>query len=255
MLFSLNMIFWDTGDPIRLENTKFCWNRAKHITEYFTNLGVESKAFLFDFSTNKVIDDAIHIPVNDPYYQRSRKINLALNYEHNNSEIFGLIDSDCYFHKSYYEELKEDIIFSQKNNSFFTYQLIDIPLEKRYEFIDFENNSEKFDNVEENLLTNNFTYRHSAGYGTMGGFFICGTQKLKEVGGFNEKFLTWGAEDDEATSRLRQLQGWMTKVNKGPIHLGHNKDVNNSNYFIPVYSDKYYEVNKINYGPRFSSKQ
>lgn len=247
------MLFWDNGDPVRLENTKFCWNRSKDLVSFLNNNGVPSKCFLFDFSVNKNIDDSIHIPLNEKYYQRSKKINFALNYPENNTDVFAIIDSDCYFHKSYYNEFKEDVVASHEQNAVFTYQLIDIALEKRYQFIDFNLNSERFEDVESNVLNNNFNYRHSAGFGTMGGFFICGTKALKDVGGFNEQFLTWGAEDDEALMRIKNKQAWYTKHNKGPIHLGHGKNLNDPYYHIPVYTDKYYEVNNVKFGRKYDS--
>lgn len=247
------MLFWDNGDPIRLENTKFCWYKAKELVSYLNKNSIPSKCNLFDFSSNKNIEDSIHIPINEQYYQRSKKINFALNHQDNDSDVFAIIDSDCYFHKSYFDEFKEDVFASYKDNAVLTYQLIDIPLEKRYQFIDFNLNLEKFEDVESNIIKQNFVYRHSAGFGTMGGFFICGTKALKEVGGFNEDFLTWGAEDDEALMRIKNKQAWYTKRNKGPIHLGHAKNLNDPYYHIPVYSDKYYEVNKVKFGRKYDS--
>lgn len=251
--FSLNMLFWDNGDSVRLENTKFCWFKAKELNLFLNNNGIESRCNLFDFSKEKNIDDSIHIPLNELYYQRSKKINYALNYPENNSDVFAIIDSDCYFHKSYFDEFKQDIITSFKDNVVLTYQLIDIPLNKRYQFIDFNLNLEKFDNVESNINKGDFIYRHSAGFGTMGGFFICGTKALRDVGGFNEQFLTWGAEDDEALMRIKNKQGWYTKHNKGPLHLGHSKNLEDPYYHIPVYSDKYYEVNNVKFGRKYDS--
>jgi len=247
------MLFWDNGDPVRLENTKFCWIKAKELVSFLISKDIPSKAYLFDFSSNKNIDDSIHIPLNEQYYQRSKKINFALNHPENNSDVFAIIDSDCYFHKSYFDEFKEDILLSHNQNAVLTYQLIDIPLDKRYQFIDFNLNQEKYEDVESNIQQQNFIYRHSAGFGTMGGFFICGTKALKEVGGFNEGFLTWGAEDDEALMRIKNKQAWFTKHNKGPIHLGHSKNLNDPFYHIPVYSDKYYEVNQVKFGRKYDS--
>lgn len=248
------MLYWDNGDPIRMENTSFCWNKAKDLVKFLNDENVASKANLFDFSEKNHFEDSIHIPLNEIYYQRSKKINFALNHEINiNTNVFSIIDSDCFFFKDYYNEFKEDVISSFEKNLIYTYQLIDIPLDKRELFIDFKNNIEKFSSVEDNINCNNFSYRHSAGFGTMGGFFICGTNPLKELGGFNEQFLTWGAEDDEAVSRLRNKQAWMPKKNKGPIHLGHNKDLKDKHYYIPVYSKEYYEINKVKYGRGYES--
>ena len=150
------MLFWDNGDPVRLENTKFCWNRSKDLVSFLNSNGIPSKCFLFDFSVNKNIDDSIHIPLNEQYYQRSKKINFALNHTENDTDVFAIIDSDCYFHKSYYNEFKEDVVVSHEQNAVFTYQLIDIALEKRYQFIDFNLNNEKFEDIESNVLNGNF---------------------------------------------------------------------------------------------------
>jgi len=77
------MLFWDNGDPIRLENTKFCWYKAKELVSYLNKNSIPSKCNLFDFSLNKNIEDSIHIPLNEQYYQRSKKINFALNHQDN----------------------------------------------------------------------------------------------------------------------------------------------------------------------------
>jgi len=244
------MLFWHNGDEDRLENTIFCWNKAKELINFLNNNGLNAKCNLFDFSAKSNFNDSVHIPLNEKYYQRSKKINYALNHESNDSDVFSIIDSDCYFNNSYYREFLEDILLSFRNNSVLTYQLIDIPREKRNDFIDFKNFTEKFTDVKSNLNSGNFTYRHSGGFGTMGGFFTCGTNALKSIGGFNENFLTWGAEDDEALIRIKSKQNWHPKRNKGPIHLGHKKDLNDPFYHIPVYSDKYYEINKVNHGPK-----
>lgn len=242
------MLFWHNGDNERLENTKFCWYKAKELAHYLNSNKIKTDCNLFDFSSIKNFEDSIHIPLNEEYYQRSKKINYALNYKLNDSNVFSIIDSDCYFHSSYYPEFLQDILLSFKSNAVMTYQLIDIPREKKYDYIDFKNFSEKFTDLKININSHNFVYRHSGGFGTMGGFFICGTNALKSIGGFNENFLTWGAEDDEALTRIKSKQTWFPKHNKGPIHLGHKKDLSNPFYYIPVYSNKYYEINKVNYG-------
>ena len=107
------MLYWDNGDPIRLENTSFCWNKAKELVKFLNDENVASKANLFDFSEKNHFEDSIHIPLNEIYYQRSKKINFALNHEiNNNTNIFSIIDSDCFFFKNYYNEFKEDCCFT-----------------------------------------------------------------------------------------------------------------------------------------------
>ena len=73
------------------------------------------------------------------------------------------------------------------------------------------------------------------------------------AGDQKDQNLTWGAEDDEALMRLKNKQAWYTKTNKGPVHLGHAKNLNDPYYHIPVYTDKYYEVNNVKFGRRYDS--
>jgi len=250
--FSLNMLYWDNGDPIRAENTDFCWQKCKELTLWLTENNIPTKSFLFDFSESTRYSDSVHVPFNSKYYERSKKINYALNYSCNNDiDVFSIIDSDCYFDVSYYEGLKNDIISSFNNNEVLTYQLIDIPLEKRYQFIDFKERTTKYVNINDEINKNNFIYRHSAGFGTMGGFFICNTSKLREVGGFNENFLTWGGEDDEVLQRLKGKQSWRPRHNQGPVHLCHPKNLKDPYYHIDVYSDAWYDVNNVKVGRRY----
>lgn len=234
------------GCEIRKENTTICWKELKKLTDNFKENGIDIKSYLFEFGENFIFEDSIKIDMKLDFYERSKKINVVINHEVNNDcDFISIMDSDTFFSPNQYEKLMKDILELETKNQriFYTYNLLDINEHSRNFIIDFDAVELKYEELEQHK--DSFSWRHSWGAGTLGGFFIVPTKELKMIGGFNENFLTWGGEDDEAHQRMKNLCSWVPKLFEGPHHLFHPKNENDTKYYVRVYSDEYFEINKV----------
>jgi predicted glycosyltransferase involved in capsule biosynthesis len=238
------ILYWDTGCHVRNENTKISWRETKKMVESLKERGLNISCSLFEFGRKFYFDDSIKIEMDLDYYERSKKINIALNHEINNDVKFvGIMDSDLFFIEEQYDEIFDNVRELEINgdSKFFTYNLLDIDENQRKQVIvDSEIDLEILNN-----LKSDFVFRHSWGSGTLGGFFLSPLNKLKDMGGYNENYLTWGAEDDDALTRLKGHCQWSPKMWKGPYHLYHPKNNKDKKYFIQVYTDEYFKINKV----------
>ena len=240
------ILYWDMGCEIRKHNSIISWFELKKMTSYLKSRGLNINAYLFEFGNNFVFEDSIKINDQLEYYEKSKKNNLAINHNLNdNSDFIAIMDSDLFFDQNQYEmiynhltELNESV-----ERKFFTYNLLDIHCEERNQIIDFEKNQIKYEKINE--LRSKYSWRHSFGTGVLGGIFIVPTLEIRNMGGFNENFLTWGAEDDEAFVRMKNFASWYPKMNEGPYHLWHPKNETDNKYYIPVYSEEYFKINKV----------
>lgn len=241
-MIDINMLYWDDNDDIRKENVIISWNELKKLNNFLNNNGIKSNCYLYEFGNTFIFEDSIKINDNNEYYEKSKKINKILFNENSNNKLISIMDSDTFFDPNDYGELLENIKEIYKDNIFYTYNLWDFNEKNRKEIIDNNQiNYFKFNKLKSLRIS-----RHNVGYGTLGGFFICHLEKLKEIGGFNEKFKTWGVEDDEAYTKLKTVSNWQPKHFFGPYHLYHPKQLNNEKYFIPVFSDEYFKINDVN---------
>lgn len=242
---SINILipYWDMGCEIRKQNTTICWQETKKMVSYLKSKDLNISCHLFEFGKTNNFEDSIKIDIELDYYELSKKRNICINHSVNNTANYiAFIDSDCFFSPSQYDVIYNDIINLFKlENYYYTYNLIDIDENQKSNIV--VNNTIDYNLLEKEY--SNFKWRHPTGIGTLGGFFISPLKQLKEIGGFNENFLTWGAEDDEAHVRLKSLLNWEPKI-YGPYHLYHPKNLNNTKYYIPVYTKEYFDINKVN---------
>ena len=240
------MIYWDTGCQIRKENTMISWVQLKKMITYLNEKGANTNCYLFEFGETFLFEDSIKLGFNLEFFDKSKKNNLIINHSINdNCDFISIMDSDLFFVEEQYDMIYDHIkeLENTETKVFFTYNLLDIHEQERLEILDLENleiNKEKF-----NELNTKFSWRHSWGAGVLGGIFIVPKNEIRKMGGFDENFLTWGAEDDEAHQRIKDYCSWIPKMNQGPYHLYHPKNINDEKYFIPVYSEGYFMINKV----------
>ena len=240
------MMFWDTGCQIRKENTMISWVQLKKMVNYLKEKNVDVNCYLFEYGETFLFDDSINVDLQLDFYEKAKKNNLIINHSINdNCDFISIMDSDLFFVEEQYDMIYDHIkeLENTETKVFFTYNLLDIHEQERLEILDLENleiNKEKF-----NELNTKFSWRHSWGAGVLGGIFIVPKNEIRKMGGFDENFLTWGAEDDEAHQRIKDYCSWIPKTNQGPYHLYHPKNINDEKYFIPVYSEGYFMINKV----------
>jgi hypothetical protein len=100
---SLNMKFWDDGqnNSTRIRNVNFCWGELKILANYLYSNGVDCSVELFDFSPNKIIEDATHIPYPLGEYKKGEKTNIILKKK-SQHDFFMMIDCDAFFDRDDY---------------------------------------------------------------------------------------------------------------------------------------------------------
>jgi predicted glycosyltransferase involved in capsule biosynthesis len=220
MKISFNICFWSFQDTSnRIRNTKFAWSRLKMFIDYYNrqpNQPHKLEGFLFDLSENKVIDDAIHIPLTDYTYERSKKLNLCIEWNHlnYNPDVICFLDSDVFFLEDQYT-LFSNIINNFDRSKFITSDVFDI---QDNSYVDFEN-----------LCFNQsppIIMRHIPG---LGAFFMIDFDTLVQIGGFDERFTVWGGEDDDLRYRLERKQTTRITLPVKIFHLNHDNLIEHAN--------------------------
>lgn len=233
---SMNMKFWHDGqnDSTRLRNVEFCWPKLKDLAQLVrTQTNMEVKESLFDFSVDKQIDDAIHIPYPLGTYKVSEKTNLMLNYQKQYS-MFLMMDSDAFFDTRDYDKFIETIT-NMSATDIITFDLA------------------KLDKVEHCINDNVFnrdladwTYAYAGDkdngplcgrMGGLGGVYILNPTDALSIGGFNEQYVGWGGEDGDMLDRLlknRNFSDLKPQRHFAPFHLPHFSDFAN-----PLYANRF----------------
>jgi predicted glycosyltransferase involved in capsule biosynthesis len=217
MKVNFNICFWEFKDfENRLRNTKFSWQMMKEFIEFCKTKGLDFSCYLFDFSKNKNFNDGIHLPLSEISYERSKKLNLAIewNFINDKPEYVCFLDADVFFLKNEYEAIILQIL-ELNSNEFITSGVYDFP---NNESVDFE----------KNLLIDipQTTIRDIPG---LGAFFFVDMSTLIETGAFDERFIVWGGEDDDLKMRLEK-KGLRRKTLKSKLyHLYHPTLIDHAN--------------------------
>lgn len=213
-------LYWTDGqdNSDRTRNVLFTIEKNKELVTYLNQNGCNVNYLIYDFSPEQIIPESIHIPYPLSVYKRSEKINRVL--DKSESEYFSVIDSDCFFDYddfplilNLYNELESEYVYN------FDWKKID-----NESYVDFKNKK----------LISKEHYRYAIGYGLTGGlgaFFIVPTKTLKDIGGFNNKFTTWGGEDSEVLDSLLYKINRKEITNFSPYHLPHFTDWGNILYY------------------------
>jgi predicted glycosyltransferase involved in capsule biosynthesis len=229
---SLNMKFWDDGQPdsTRIRNVNFSWGELKKLTLYLKNNNIDVEATLYDFSPEKIISDSIHIPYPLGVYKKAEKTNIILK-DKNGYDFFMMIDCDAFFHEQDYEKLL-DLIKNLDKGDVCTFDLAKL-----------ENNIPDYIVDGKFIIENSdWSYAYSGSrengplrhhVGGLGGVYLSDTQLLLSLGGFDEKYIGWGAEDGDMMGRVyySEIPHKIKPTNNfAPFHLPHFSDWGNENY-------------------------
>ena len=226
------MKFWDDGQPnsTRIRNVNFSWGEIKKFTSFLKDNDINAVCNLYDFSVDRVTEDSIHISYPLGVYKKAEKTNIILN-DQKNYDFFMMVDCDAFFHKDDYNKFLE--IFKFLNyGDVVTLDLAKLEDRVSEYIIDGEFQIEKAD----------WSYAYSGnrnngplnGYlGGLGGVYICDTNLLIKLGGFNEKYVGWGGEDGDMLDRIWSSQiphSFKPVRNFAPFHLPHFSDWGNKLY-------------------------
>jgi predicted SAM-dependent methyltransferase len=206
--YSLNMLFWDCKDPDRYNNVHFTWPQLQKFTTYLKNKGINASCNLYDFSETKTIKipEAIHIPTPAGEFKKAWKINRVIE-ANEDSTFFSLFDSDAFFSEEDYPRV-HNLLKDFQPNDFFVFNLYDLMSIIGIDFAGATYDPNKFQ----------LAFRH---LGALGGAYIVYTQALVDIGGFDERFICWGGEDEDVSNRL-ELNGLKKHLVEIPLyHLPH----------------------------------
>jgi predicted glycosyltransferase involved in capsule biosynthesis len=229
---SINMKFWDDGHPdaTRIRNVIFTYKKLKKMSYFLSENGINVNVTLYDFSPEQIMSDSKHIPYPLGVYKKAEKTNLILK-EQFNYDFFMMMDCDAFFDKTDYDKVL-NIINNLEKNDVITFDLAKL-------------NDNVFDYIidGEFIVSNaNWSYAYSGnkengplnGYsGGLGGVYICDTELLQSLGGFNEEYVGWGGEDGDMLDRIYTSgKQYRIKPTKefAPFHLPHFSDWGNKNY-------------------------
>ena len=218
--WDLITLFWTDGkeNSDRLRNTIFTIEKNKFLVDYINKNGGKVNYRIYDFSPEKMIDEAIHIPYPLSVYKRSEKINIAL--KNSTAQFFSIIDGDCFFD----EEEFPSILELYKN----------LDPKKVYNFDWKKISYEKDVDFEKRILLDKNAFDYAIGHnrtGGLGAFFIVSTKALKKIGGFDPSFITWGGEDNEVLERLLVTLTREEIKYIAPYHLPHFTEWDNKLYY------------------------
>jgi len=208
MKIVINILFWDNGEKERLCNTNLSWYMLNKFCVYAQEKGLDIEPFLFDFSEDKVINEAIHIPYPKGVYKRSEKINKVINYHSDKDVIFSVMDSDLILKESEYDAYIY-LLKTLKLNNFYVFNLDDLV---STEGVDFENKKIDYSKIQ--------TQQRQM-CPDLGALFFINLKILEEVGGFDERFTVYGGEDNDASFRLQEAGFKKIILPLIPYHLPH----------------------------------
>ena len=235
MKILLTMKYWWDGkeNSTRLRNVVFCWDKLKKLNDFLNKHDLDTTVKLYDFSPKKMIEDSIHIPYPLGEYKKAEKTNKIIK-ENNDFDYIMMFDSDAFF----LDLDLVNIVNIIKNLK--PYEVYVFDLAKLNE-MDTNKITEK--NIDEkNIFNMDFSYAWVGSktkkplqgrLSGLGGVYLCDLNIIKEVGGFNEKYVGWGGEDGEIMEKIMQNKKSykVTHVRDfAPFHLSHFRDLNNKNY-------------------------
>lgn len=234
MKITFNILFWKGFDfENRLRNLEFSWYRLKKFVSYLKEKGIKSECLLFDFSEESLLQESIHMPYPNDVYKRSEKINQVLIYNKENykPEIICVIDSDIFFEENQYDKLIE-IITNLKDKKVLVPNLSDIIDSNEVDFINKKINKPRTVN---------------RGLGGLGAFFMLKFDEIFNIGGFDERFIVWGGEDDNISVRLSKNGCDVSRVDIKLYHLPHQSMMSSAHRDVRYHEQvKYVHVDEIN---------
>lgn len=229
----LTMKFWTDGyeNSTRVRNVNYSWEKLKKLNTFLQGNGINSVAKLYDFSPDKIIDEAIHHPFELGSYMKAAKTNVIIN-DNSDCDFMFMFDCDAFFLDEDFPYLK-NIIELLEDGDMVTFDLAKLGETDSISVIEKDYVDLSFD----------WSYAYSGDKnkgplccgikGGLGGVYICDLNLLRSVGGFDEKYIGWGGEDSEIIDRIyssgkkyRHLP-----INKiAPFHLAHFTDWSNEKY-------------------------
>jgi predicted glycosyltransferase involved in capsule biosynthesis len=227
------MKFWTDGQDhsTRIRNVNYTWEKLKKLKTFFSENNIDCVANLYDFSPEKILEESIHIPFELGSYMKSAKTNRIIN-SNLDCDFMFMFDCDAFFLDEDFSSLLE-VVRSIEDGNFVTFDLAKLSEMDTVSVIKNDFVDKSFDW--------SYAYSGSKGNGPLccghrgglGGVYICDLNLLRNLGGFNEKYVGWGGEDGEMIERISSsnLNYKQIPINKfAPFHLSHFYDWSSEKY-------------------------
>ncbi len=214
------MAFWTDGqeNSSRERNVHLTWPYLKDMVRYLNSKSVPATANIFDYSPEKIIDDATHIPYPIGTYKRSEKLNGIINTFPEEDNIC-LMDCDVFIHRTQWDALATLASNVTYEIGFF------------FNFAKLDDGNIPLDQVDPHG-THPLVFTKGC-VGGFGGFHLTSIKSIKDIGFFDEKFTTWGGEDGHLMDRwnYKFIRTGVSEDRVLPLHLPHFQDRENILYF------------------------
>lgn len=208
MKISINIPFWFSKED-RLDNLVITYTLLNRLKDYLISKGLDVSVNVFEFSEKQYFANSIFSPIGEEF-SKSLKINTAIKYlkENDKPDIVSFIDSDCFVDKDDFENVYKQLLEFDKNYYYCN------------NFIKLAKGTRITEELE--LDKSFYKYRNLGGLlQALGGMWFMDFDTLYEVGGFDERYIDWGGEDEDIGKRLI-LKGILPKQLKfKAYHLYH----------------------------------
>lgn len=247
--------FWTDGQVpcTRTRNILCTANKNLELVSYLRERDIDIEYKVFDFSADRCINEAIHIPYPKGVYKRSEKLNRIFR-ENSEYDFMFCFDSDAYFDPRDYDAVLEKLK-ALKDNSVLLFEMASLKEIPSIRIALGDTTVDPFDDYR----FSTFTLQEKEGgvpfgikdgeegaFGGLGGVFLCSTRLLLEEK-FNENFTQWGDEDVEVLARIRDNTDAEIVRNTDifPFHLFHFRDMFNEDYINPAMRDDRWEMVEV----------
>lgn len=155
---------------------------------------------------------------NGEFFYKTKMINDAVRAA--DTDLVAIIDADLFFSKDDYDEAYLKV---KNNEADFSFSYSGECWNYKRSFLNF---------IKTNVITRGTQYPNHMlecmNRNSIGGSIWCSKKTFFEVGGQNEKMLSWGFEDNEFYNRILKLEKKLHRTSGITYHLQHPRGINSS---------------------------
>lgn len=236
-------------------------NNLQTVLSYYSLNYPEAKfIFVEDDSVHRKEFDQIKWPngrtlfyfmSNNGYYYRTKALNYGIRKA--KTPVVVSLDTDCIVPIESFDKcvaaLLDDATIAWPYNGYFidtSHKLHKEFIDNGYDYSYFFNKLPPFNKLQLGALIGDFSVRcTNTLYKGVGGIVLFNKEKFLEIGGYNEKFICWGAEDNELFERCKILNHKLYRdenLQSVCFHLFHQSAVRREH---PYYNSNFEEMDKV----------
>jgi GT2 family glycosyltransferase len=231
----INFLILTWGEDLdRAQNFKFCLIRLKKLCNFLNLNNIQTVVYPFCFGKFKLTEDSYHSDLSALTYHKSFKTNYAIKQIIKNNDTGDLlcyIDADIFVLEQNFLNLMNYLKNTNFKEKYLTSRWLDTDSREDFDF-------------EKNTIKNDLKINQVRG-SDASGLFIVDFNILLKIGGFDERYTVWGAEDDDMCGRLERFGLEKEYMDFHPIHIKH-KRLDTADPNSPVnHHEKIYYLNQV----------